>query len=286
MTLWLEALDACPSTGEFESCIADDIASMAEWDGDGGPKVFCDALVRSGLLETTDGGFRIHDWHAYTVYLRKNIRDAERKRAARRRRVEQLTSADTSADSPRSVHVASADSPRSVRGKSSCNLNLNMNMNQREEESVKTHASADIPRTPSAERKRSTPPPSAKKTKTERKLDGLDGRLLKHYRERSGRRVRALSDRAQRAIVNLTGKGVSEQDLRDAVDGMLDKPHRGDDGREYREPHHAWSDALFEAHRARGEELRMGASPTAESWEAMKARLLAKGEAEEIDAPW
>ncbi|NIU03745.1 MAG: hypothetical protein GWN29_04810 [Gammaproteobacteria bacterium] len=100
--LWLEALDECPCTGAFKECTAEDVAWKAEWTEPTGAKVFCNALVEAGLLDEIEGGYQIHDWEDHTAYIRKAIRDRERKR---RKRLE-------------SAEAESAEIPRTFRGRS------------------------------------------------------------------------------------------------------------------------------------------------------------------------
>jgi len=102
--LWHWCLDFAQD-GDVTEFWADTIADAAMWEGD--PETFALALVNTGWLDDAGDGSRImiHDWDDYAGKLiEKRRADAERKRAARAKDV-QDTSSGHPTDIPVTAHV-------------------------------------------------------------------------------------------------------------------------------------------------------------------------------------
>ena len=92
---WLWALDNAPD-GSLGTISPGAIARAAQWEGD--KLEFIEVLQEQGLLDQTDDGLVIHDWHDYAGNLiERRKADAERKRKARAAMREQEVTAETSA---------------------------------------------------------------------------------------------------------------------------------------------------------------------------------------------
>lgn len=243
-------------------CIDDDtLAAISDWDGEG--VTLRRALLACGLLEQCDdGSINIHDWAQHQPWAATSKERTESGRLnalARWHRDGKHTSPVVGC--PLCASPATAEATKTT-----------------EEPIVSPPASLPPTKKRAKPRRQTT---SEKKPKAV--YTSADAALLEHYRERSGRKVRVLTARAQRMAAGLRKRGATEEDLRDAIDGMLKRPHRADDGTEYRELHHAWTDALFESHRARGEQARLGIPPadSVDSWESLKSSIIASAEAAE-----
>lgn len=98
---------ACDGSGHLED---DDVEFVAIGAGTKNWRAAADKLVKVGLWERTETGYRFHDWADYlpkgeAELERRRAKDADRKRRARL----EATSADVSADNPRTRPRTSAD---------------------------------------------------------------------------------------------------------------------------------------------------------------------------------
>ena len=117
--LWLETSELDPMEGTFCGARATEIAELAGWRGDADE--FVAALIECRLVDADADGRpeRVHNWEQYTIYFRRRIRDAKRKRAAYWKKI-QATESEQSTSDPQDVHRKPVDncdvSPRSRRG--------------------------------------------------------------------------------------------------------------------------------------------------------------------------